>query len=390
MPTALGDCTLRAAVQEAAASGGPRVIELPAGVFGLRAGDPHEDASVDGDLDIAGTLEVRGAGADATSISGGRQSRLFQVLSGGSLTLRALALVDGSSSDGRAGAVDNAGNLVIEDARLEGNTATVAGAIRSSGTLEVRRSLFTDDRAEGGDGGAVQVLRGKATFEDSVFERDRSKGNGGALLVSDGTVSVARTRFSLNEAYAGAALAALGGTTTVEASTFDQDRAFLGGAIVVRQADGRSALTVRDATFDHNVATGPGLGGGAIAVVDGHVQVDASTFSANSASVAAGGGVSLSTGSVAIVDSTFDHDVATGAGDAVSVGAARPRKRALPYDLSIDWSTLVARDAPGHRRRQARHQGRPGHHHRLHRALERAGRCLRGRDTEVRRRQHRR
>ena len=202
--TAVGDCTLRAAVQEATASGGPRVIELPAGVFGLRAGDPHEDASVDGDLDIAGSLEVRGAGADATSVSGGRQSRLFQVLSGGSLTLRALALVDGSSSDGRAGAVDNAGNLVIEDARLEGNTATIAGAIRSSGTLAVRRTLFTDDRAEGGDGGAVQVLRGKATFEDSAFERDRSKGNGGALLVSDGTVSVSGTRFSLNEAYAGA------------------------------------------------------------------------------------------------------------------------------------------------------------------------------------------
>jgi len=132
----------------------------------------------------------------------------------------------------------------------------------------------------------------------------------------------------------------------VDASTFDQGRAFLGGALYVRQASGSTSLAVTASSFARNVATAPGLGGGAMAVLGGHVQVDASTFAANTSSAAGGGAVSLSSGSMAMLDSTFDGDIAVASGDILSVGAGRPRKRALPYDLSIGWSTLVAGARP--------------------------------------------
>ena len=50
-----GECTLRAAVQEANASPGSHEISLPAGTCLLTIPGPNEDAAATGDLDINGT-----------------------------------------------------------------------------------------------------------------------------------------------------------------------------------------------------------------------------------------------------------------------------------------------------------------------------------------------
>ena len=59
--TGAGLCTLRAAVQEANAVGGPDTITLPAGNFALSIPGAVEDLGVTGDLDVSESVEIRGA-----------------------------------------------------------------------------------------------------------------------------------------------------------------------------------------------------------------------------------------------------------------------------------------------------------------------------------------
>src|SRR5689334_18638946 len=91
--TADGKCTLRAAVQEADASQAADTIVLPAGRLTLTRPLnfplPSQTADLEldpanGDLDVTGTLTVRGAGADKTTIDAGGHDRAFDIQLGGS------------------------------------------------------------------------------------------------------------------------------------------------------------------------------------------------------------------------------------------------------------------------------------------------------------------
>lgn len=79
--TALATCTLRAALQEANATSAADVVLVPAGRYTLatapfpEAGLSTETDAGNGDLDIAGSLVVRGAGARDTTVDGGGLDR---------------------------------------------------------------------------------------------------------------------------------------------------------------------------------------------------------------------------------------------------------------------------------------------------------------------------
>ena len=63
--TAGGDCTLRAALQEANALAGDDIIVLPAGAYILTIVGAGENNVATGDLDIRENLTITGAGAAA-------------------------------------------------------------------------------------------------------------------------------------------------------------------------------------------------------------------------------------------------------------------------------------------------------------------------------------
>src|SRR5205085_1145200 len=63
-----GHCTLRAAVMEANALGGPDTIYLPAGIYAIAIPGTGEDEAATGDLDLRSDLTLTGAGAAETII----------------------------------------------------------------------------------------------------------------------------------------------------------------------------------------------------------------------------------------------------------------------------------------------------------------------------------
>ncbi len=196
----VGNCTLRAAVQETNACLGPDVIDLPAGTYLLAIAGTNENASATGDLDVTDDLTIHGAGMVATVIDGNGavlNDRVFQVLNGVTTAFDGLTIQNGNTSS-NGGGIDTTGDLTLTNASVSGNTAS-------------------------GHGGGVCNWGAGATvtIADSALSNNMSGGSGGALLVA-GEVNVsgstlAGNNFPSRMAITGPPCTAIGGST-------DQDR----------------------------------------------------------------------------------------------------------------------------------------------------------------------
>jgi hypothetical protein len=134
--TAMGTCTLRAAVQEANAHAGADAITLPAGTVVLTQTGFGEDNAVTGDLDITGDLTVTGAGAASTVIDGNAADRVFdiKVVSGHAVGLAALTIRNGDARPSGANGISSGGGIYIDDeATLNLTDVVIAGSHADSG-----------------------------------------------------------------------------------------------------------------------------------------------------------------------------------------------------------------------------------------------------------------
>jgi CSLREA domain-containing protein len=159
--TAGGLCTLRAAIQQAnalPANHGSHEILLGTGIHVLSIPGAGEDASATGDLDIDPPLEIRGAGAGVTIVSGGGLDRVFDVgappghVSSG---IDATLIRDLTIAAGDAAGSENGGGILLRDfplelrgVRLFGNDSSGRGSAISSSM----GSFF------GGDGPPVRLI----------------------------------------------------------------------------------------------------------------------------------------------------------------------------------------------------------------------------------------
>lgn len=144
-----GQCSLRSAIQTANTnvqtggcgrngSGEPDIIQLQAGAYVVENGllPPYidEDANVKGDYDITSGIVLQGVSPERTAIEAAPLDRLFDVHSGGSLTLQDVTVYSGNVSATAApngGAIrKNAGAaLTLARVLIHGGTATRGGAI---------------------------------------------------------------------------------------------------------------------------------------------------------------------------------------------------------------------------------------------------------------------
>ena len=139
------DCSLREAVQLANQTPGASRIILAAGTYRLsiapEQGAPNpgddlrpidDDANLNGDLDIGGTLSVVGKGIDVTTIDAGGIDRIFEALPGAVVKLAKLTVRNGHHGS-RSGGIDiNVGqeSCGVFAAQFEGHSGQV-GAERS-------------------------------------------------------------------------------------------------------------------------------------------------------------------------------------------------------------------------------------------------------------------
>jgi CSLREA domain-containing protein len=314
---AIGDCSLRAAIQEANAIGGRAVIELQAGAtYLLSVGFAGENLAAGGDLDVTADLHLRGLGAviDANSLD-----RAFDVRPGGRLVLSDLTITRGLANNASGGAVRNEGNLKIVRSVLTANAATGTGAsggaiLNSNGFVEVIGSTLVGNTATRA-GGAIEATAGTTlVLRSELIDNSTGSdpGNGGAIhLTGAGSVHLSDSLVQGNMASleGGGLWNSSLGTMTVDGCDIVDNLAMGigaddGGGGVFN--DG-GTMVVTDSVISGNQAVqGSGSGGGAFNNA-GELYLVRTVIDGNT-STRAGGGVEALAGYTAVVRSTLSNN----------------------------------------------------------------------------------
>ena len=171
-----GNCTLRAAIDEANSDDTIDEIVLPEGKVTLSKSGIDEDDNATGDLDVKSPLILRGQGADTSTVDADGIDRVLQTTSNGiTLSLRALHLTGGDtvaySGDGAGGGVysGGGGELNVAEAAITNNAAgegsgDFGGGIFADGTTRILRTTIRGNEAVGSGGGGLALLTGSGDF----------------------------------------------------------------------------------------------------------------------------------------------------------------------------------------------------------------------------------
>jgi hypothetical protein len=191
-------------------------------------------------------ITISGAGASATTISGGGTTQIFSLGSSASLAISGVTMTGGAGDPGGAVEALGGATLMLTDSVLKQNTTPdIGGAIQMNGggTLTVLRTTLSGNTAGGGAsgiGGAIQM-------------------NGsGTLSVNNSTIS--GNTASGTDASGGAVQMNGGGTLTLTNSTVSGNRAAgsstgAGGAL---QFNTGATITILNSTVAGNSATTSG------------------------------------------------------------------------------------------------------------------------------------
>lgn len=192
-----GVCTLRAAIEEANAQPGLRVVSLGTGVYTL---DAETSIEVTDDLVLVGT-------GVANSIIDGSDGATGLSVGDVDVTLRIENL---TVSRGRVRAFP--GDLVVRRARFTGGVADgfVGGAILANNGVDIRDTVFDNNRAV--SGGAVWAQASSS----GIFENVTFTGNqGGGLYLGGSDYTLNHVTITGNSGDTGGASGVGGGALTV-------------------------------------------------------------------------------------------------------------------------------------------------------------------------------
>ncbi|GAA1934409.1 hypothetical protein GCM10009797_29740 [Nocardioides hwasunensis] len=304
--TAPAAVTLREATclaNNAASSGNPVTVTVPAGTYTLANGELALGRR------SGQAITLAGSGSASTIIDADGVSRVLSidpdVVGGVSVTLSGLTVRSGTDAVdgfGGAGIIAGSGNattlddLTLDDVRVTANQAGANGATSADrpggglqfigGRLTVRNSTFASNQTRSSDGSAILYAAQGATsgesltitgsrFDQNTTSNSRSGASslsGGALAVrGPATASVSGSVFTSNTAAqlasgpaAGGAILARGGTLDVQRSVFRDNRvtsSSAGGAVHVT-----STVTSATVRFNRFVGNSSDGGAGAFAV----------------------------------------------------------------------------------------------------------------------------
>ena len=248
-----------------------------------------------------------------------------------------VVILQGSATQNRAtegGAfwISSDGTLSLSGVTLDGNIAEGAGTDQGGGgvyvdggALTVTDAMFTGNRATGASasGGAIFVNGGSATLTDATLRLNRAQRSGGAIEVMGGAeVGISGAEFSDNDVAPspgdGGAVHLADGTLTLASTIVSGNYARnQGGALWVAAG---AMLTDHGSVFSENTARGlarqtPFLCGGAVYVGGGTVDLTESMFTGNRAHTCRGGAVAIRHGEVVVEQTRFSENRASGYAD---------------------------------------------------------------------------
>jgi len=266
-----GNCTLRAAIQEANNCPGPDTINLLAKTYTLTITGTGEDAAVTGDLDITDDLTITGAGAATTIIDGGGIDRVFHVVNAVPVTFDKVTIQNGFPGATSGGGVLAKGDLTITNSTIDNNSGSSCcsgggGGLYVSGALTITNSTISNNF--GYYGGGVYVF-GPLTITNSIISGNTSQEHGGGVYAQGKPNTITGSTFRGNTITeygghgGGLFLYVHDGTTTITNSTFSNNQAGyslgVGGGVDSFWGT-NAALNITGSTFTNNVA--PQWGGG--------------------------------------------------------------------------------------------------------------------------------
>jgi hypothetical protein len=296
---------------EAAAPG--ETIVVPSGTYALTSGE----------LALAKSLTLQGAGAGSTIVTAGGKSKVMAVYNSGSVVrIAGMTIRDGADASGGAGIAKQEGALTLEGVVLTENVTDASGKGKPGGI---------------GRGGAIYNKAGQLTVIASTISANKVKGGGGegspggivygGAIYSEGPFTIASSTLTGNT------IEAPGGQKP--AGTGQSGGIAYGGAVYGAVTGG--AVEIANTTVSGNtanVAGGPGenpggiAGGGGIYLSTENVAIALSgvTVSGNkvlapagsagsSGGITEGGGLLLRTegGSAALTNATVTENTASSA-----------------------------------------------------------------------------
>ncbi len=211
-----GDCALREAVLAANASPEADVIEVPAGVYLLTIPGSGERFAMQGDLNLIGDLEIRGAPGGPTLIQSTVADRVFEAHAppGMPSTIRLVDLeVKGGQTDAGGGFYGSRVAFILERTSISGNTARIVGGgiHLEVGDLTVIDSTISNNNTPQGTGAGISVNCSIITPCQTMIRNSTISGNSatfpaGGILNNGASLTIVDSTITGNTALFGTAV----------------------------------------------------------------------------------------------------------------------------------------------------------------------------------------
>ncbi|MFZ4612011.1 MAG: beta strand repeat-containing protein, partial [Gemmataceae bacterium] len=205
----------------------------------------------------AGSLTITGPGASSLIISGnngsgGRDFSIFNIASGGNLSISGVT-VSGAKTTNNGAGFSNLGTLTVSNSLITGNSGgNTGGGIFSTGTLTVSGSTFTGNSANYGGGLYISKWSSFGTVTNSTFSNNTAFRHGGGLF-NNGTLTITNTTVSGNTSIDAQYGAGLHSNATV----------YIANTIIANNINGLdyygTANLISPATASSNLVTQSGL-----------------------------------------------------------------------------------------------------------------------------------
>jgi CSLREA domain-containing protein len=194
--TSGGQCTLRAAIEEANALTACGTIDINFSIGSATI------TLTNGQLTVDHNVNVNGPTLSSIVISGNNASRALWVNPGKTVTISNLTLSGGNGSGSSGGAIlNNGGTITLTNSTVSGNSVSSGyrgGGIENSGTLTLTNSTVSGNTAPYAGGGIDNGGASSVALTNSTVTGNTAQYGGG--IANGGTVSVRNTIIAGNSA----------------------------------------------------------------------------------------------------------------------------------------------------------------------------------------------